>query len=118
MPGVGYPGSILVDMSANDSTALHLIGEIDLALANELEARLGDALSSDAAWVTVDLRDVSFMDSTGIEILMRARRSPLAGPRMFVYGARGQTKRLLQLTGLASDLGTPEEIAMFDAEAG
>ena len=97
-------------------TALILVvgGELDLASSGELEREVRLALDSDAASVIVDLREVEFIDSTGLGVLVKAHQQAGEAGREFalVRGA-SQVQRLLSLTGLAERLtmaDTPEEV--------
>jgi anti-anti-sigma factor len=49
-------------------------GELDLAVADQLKAALDD-VTSEGAEVLVLLGDCEFIDSTGVALLVRARRS-------------------------------------------
>jgi anti-sigma B factor antagonist len=49
-------------------------GELDIATAPRMIAALNEALADMAAPLVVDLSSVVFMDSTGLALLMNARR--------------------------------------------
>lgn len=53
--------------------ALHLEGEIDLAVADQLSEALREAMASGVA--VVDLSAVTFIDSTGLHAIVSAARS-------------------------------------------
>jgi anti-sigma B factor antagonist len=61
---------------------LHVEGELDCATAPELELRLR-ALAGLGHPVSVDLADVSFMDSSGLRLLLDARRQAELDGRAF-----------------------------------
>lgn len=46
-------------------------GDIDLANASEIEARIEAAIPNEATAVDVDLTDVTYLDSAGLRILFR-----------------------------------------------
>ena len=74
-------------------------GEIDLATARDLHAVLQE---SGHQSVTVDLKDVTFIDSSGLAILMRAHdRITLAGGRFSIRGPRPNVQRTFEVAGLA-----------------
>ena len=54
-------------------------GEIDLFTAPELKSALGEALESGRTRIVVDLTDTTFMDSTGVKLLLRAYMAHGAG---------------------------------------
>ena len=66
MPGVPR-FSLEVTEGAGGRTAIAVAGEVDLATSRELEATLRERLA--AGPVLLDLRQVAFMDSTGIRLL-------------------------------------------------
>ena len=77
---------------------LGLTGDLDLAAAPRLTACLDDALST--AWlVVVDLRELRFIDTTGLAAILtadeRARRSER---RLVLVRGPGQVTRLIGLT--------------------
>ncbi len=51
---------------------LMLLGELDLTVAGELESRLGE-LKAEGVPVRLDLSELSFIDSSGIGVITRAR---------------------------------------------
>jgi anti-anti-sigma factor len=74
-------------------------GELDLAVSDELEAIL-DAVAEKTD-VLVDLSGCEFLDSTGLAVLINARRDSREVGRRFVLCAPGpQVARLLEVTGL------------------
>ncbi len=62
-----------------------LIGELDLVVADRLSARL-DQLSSDRTRVRLDLSRVTFIDSSGIRVLIRAaQHAPRNGEHLIEF---------------------------------
>ena len=89
-------------------------GELDLASSPALEEELERVGTSDATFVIVDLRELEFMDSTGLSVLIKAhQRAEDNGQRFAVVRGPQQVQRLLSLTGVADKLtlaDTPEEL--------
>jgi anti-anti-sigma factor len=81
-------------------------GEIDLTTADQLAGQIANAAASHPGDVAVDLGGVSFMDSTGIFVLVMAVRAlePF-GRRLTVRNARPAARRTLEITGMAKILG-------------
>jgi anti-sigma B factor antagonist len=77
-------------------------GEVDLDTVARLRDSLDPNLWPECEGVLVDLRKVSFMDSTGIAALVAATRElAQAGAKLAVTAApRSQVEGLLELTGL------------------
>ena len=57
---------------SDGSLRLTLFGELDLTVVGELESRLGE-LNAEEAPVRLDLSELSFIDSSGIRVVTRAR---------------------------------------------
>lgn len=75
-------------------------GEIDMSSGPAIRDALL-AAQNDAADVIVDLTDVTFMDSTGINALIGAyRRAPTAGS-LKVVGAKSAVLKVFEITGVA-----------------
>jgi anti-sigma B factor antagonist len=89
-------------------------GELDLASSAALEEELVRVAESDSEQVILDLRELEFMDSTGLSTLVKAhQRAQEAGQRFGLVRGPQQVQRLLSLTGVAERLpfaDTPEEL--------
>jgi anti-sigma B factor antagonist len=89
-------------------------GELDVASSPALEQELERASGSEAELVILDLRDLEFMDSTGLSVLVKAqRRAQSAGRRFGLVNGGPQIRRLLSISGLADWLNivdAPEEL--------
>ncbi len=84
------------------------VGELDLATAPQLEEAL-EAARASARLVVLDLRRLTFLDSTGVHLVIdagtRARRS---GRRLVVIRGTGQVQILFAL------MNTSQYVEMFD----
>lgn len=90
-----------------DATVITVSGELDLASADQLDEAVRHAEESTTTrWIVVDLEDVSFLDSTGLSMLLEARkRARENGNRLrFVRSRHDQVKRLLSLTETSEQL--------------
>jgi len=86
----------------------HIKEDIDAASATAIQQHLADALGPDALSLVVDLSDTGYVDSAGIDMLLRLsdrldhRRAQL----VLVIPETSQLKRLAMIVGL------PEAIAI------
>ena len=71
MSGEGDAGAWPVRREG-DTVVLAASGDFDLATAPHLRERLQDLLAGGAQRVVVDLRDVAFVDSIGLGVLVSA----------------------------------------------
>jgi anti-anti-sigma factor len=79
---------------------LRLSGELDLAVAAGLEARILGVCGEGVSGIELDLSQLTFMDSTGLRALLNAQELCADhGYDFLVRPGGGQVQRLLELTG-------------------
>jgi anti-sigma B factor antagonist len=89
---------LTVDPSADGRPRLAIAGELDLSSAPELERSLS-ALQADGRPVVLDMRDVSFMDSSGLRVILAAdSRARSSGSRLLLVAGPPGVQRVFQLT--------------------
>jgi anti-anti-sigma factor len=96
----------------NDGGAPRVIvsGELDLATAEELDAELKRAETSGPATLVLDLRELDFMDSTGLRIVIAAdSRARERGARLLVVRAPEEVDRVFRLTRMDHHLELVDE---------
>ena len=109
------PTGFSISTSDRDGRAVIVVrGELDLATAPELDAVVTEALDAGQD-VVVDLRELAFMDSTGLRVLVAAHaraEGADAGPSFLVVrplpGAPIQ--RILAISGVESVLDLVDDI--------
>ena len=80
---------------------LTLNGEIDVYTAPELKAQLGEAIDSGCINVIVDLEGVSFIDSSGLGVLVSAlRRARERDGAVRIVCTRENILKIFRITGL------------------
>lgn len=90
-----------------DRLILELDGELDMASSDVLQASLARANGGEASTVVLDLRAVSFLDSTGLKAIFKARKAVgERGQQFAVTPGSAQVQRLLSLTRLDEHLRT------------
>jgi anti-sigma B factor antagonist len=96
------------------ATVIAVSGELDLASSPALQEELDRVAVSDSQMLIIDLRELDFMDSTGLSVLVRAhQRIEEQGRQLAMVKGPQQVQRLLSLTGVAERLtlvDTPEEL--------
>ena len=89
-----------------DAYVIRVEGELDLAGASDLESALADAELSEADRIVIDLDALSFIDASGLRVLVAAsRRSADDGDRLRLTRGTGEVSRMFRLTML--DLTLP-----------
>jgi len=90
----------VTDNLRDDRAVVTATGEIDLATSPALRTRLQDAIGRHRT-VIVDLSDVTFIDSTGLGVLIGGlRRVNEAGGEMRVVIADPRVLKIFEITGL------------------
>jgi len=92
-----------------DAQALLVVaaGVVDIYTTPLLEAALNDAVDRHST-VRCDLSGVRLLSADGISTLVRAyRRAAESGSRLTVRGARGHTRRVLEITKVEHLLSEP-----------
>jgi anti-sigma B factor antagonist len=85
-------------------------GELDLSSSPSLRDELARAHEAGAELVIVDLRELAFMDSTGLSVVVKAHQHAVDNGRRFAVVRGGkQVERLLSLTGVDERLTVVEQ---------
>jgi anti-sigma B factor antagonist len=81
-------------------------GELDLLTVPKLAASLNGVIRTSANDVVLDLRDVRFMDSAGLQLLLTTRRRLLRASRtLSVICDDGPVRRTIEVSRLTETLG-------------
>jgi anti-sigma B factor antagonist len=100
------------------ASVIAVSGELDLASSAALEDELSRVIQSSVDLVIVDLRELEFMDSTGLSTLVKAhQRADEAGQRLALIRGPQQVQRLLSLTGVAERLELADSAEELLAES-
>ena len=104
-PPAPDPG-LRIDASRDDEQVrLALRGDLDLAGVGVADAAIRDAMAQPGT-VIVDLSRLDFIGSEGIRIVLRAReRADADGVVLRVVAGEGAARRLIDILGLAEQLG-------------
>ena len=79
---------------------LSVAGEVDLATAPDLQAALDTALAEDPPALVVDLLEVTFLGSVGLQLLVGTQQRLGERARFAVAADGAATSRPIHLTGL------------------
>jgi anti-sigma B factor antagonist len=94
----------------DDAVRVVADGELDLSTARRLDEALRAAEAAAAPAIVLDIDAVSFVDSTGLRVLLAAAsRSRRTGNRLRLTGGAAQARRLFALTGVAHQLPTADD---------
>ena len=84
-----------------DTLRLELIGALDLVTADLVAEHVELALAEKPGELILDLDNVKFCDSAGIQIMLRARSAAhRQGARFRIVNVHGIIRRSLEITGV------------------
>lgn len=102
----GGPGSVEVHLDP-DTTLVRLIGEIDFALSDALDAAR-ESVQARGVGVQIDAYQVTFLDSIGVGFIARlAGALRTQGRALTIVGASRSLRETLVLSGISSLLSGP-----------
>jgi anti-sigma B factor antagonist len=102
----GAPIRIAVETLADGTPLVSVWGEVDLATAPQLERVLDDAARGGDRDMLVEFSHDSFIDSTGLNVLIQAaRRLRAKGRALHVTTENPHTRGVIETMGLAELLG-------------
>jgi anti-anti-sigma factor len=95
-----------------DHARLSLYGELDIAATTRFEAALAELEQDSPERLLLDLRGLTFLDSTGLRALLVAdTRAREAGRRLTILQGPEAVRRVFEITGLE------ERLELVDDEA-
>jgi anti-sigma B factor antagonist len=94
----------------NDRMVVTMEGELDMANAPLLQSRIESGELAAAKTVVLDLQQLTFLDSTGLRVILAARELCWRrGQEFAVTPGSQQVQRLLSVTGVGEHLRTIAE---------
>jgi anti-anti-sigma factor len=100
------PGELSLEHSAQgEGHRLLLAGELDMATAPALEARVAGLCAEGAGEIVLDLGELAFMDSTGLRAILATRELCAGyGCELALMPGSGSVQKVFQLAGLLDKL--------------
>ncbi len=95
-----------------DVAVVTVAGELDMATAPALQEEVTRLAAAGQTRLVFDLAEVSFCDSTGLSVFVRARnRSEAAGGEVRLAAPQRAVQRILEVSGLVEVLPTYSTLA-------
>jgi anti-anti-sigma factor len=95
---------------------LALTGELDIAGAARVEQELERIERQPPATIVLDLRQLAFMDSTGLRVIVAADgRAREQGRRLVIVRGSDTVQRIIQMTRLDERLEIVDDLAAVEA---
>ena len=99
---MSHQGSCSSEPAGDLAEVLMLDGAFDRSNAGQVELALGDAIDADKPQLVIDLRGVSFLDSTMLGVLIQGRGDTAArGGQLALIRPNATVWRVFVLTGLS-----------------
>jgi len=90
------------DAGLRDAPGVAVHGEVDISVADALEEVLDAAIRESVGAFIVDLSDLDFIESTGLQVLLRARGLLGREDReLAIVCPHGPVRRVFELAGLS-----------------
>ena len=97
------------------AVVLEFAGELDLAVGEEAAAALADAGCDVPPLIVLNLQGLSFMDSTGLHCLERAKaQADAVGTRLAILNGSGPAHKLLSLTRMDDVIEMVDDLTQLD----
>ncbi len=108
MEGGPRRNGLTIDAASDGSTyRMALLGELTLDTFDGFELAFESALTTDSERILIDIEQLEFIDSTGLQSVLRAKRRTENSDRLRMTRGHGEVAKLLRLTAL--DLVLPFE---------
>jgi anti-sigma B factor antagonist len=90
--------------AALSGNAIRVRGEIDMATAPQLRELLEQMVSSGTRRIVLDCRELEFLDSSGIGVLVAARNRMGDGGELVIESPPPHVLKVLEITGVSEHL--------------
>ena len=91
--------SISLKMLKNGTAELSLFGELDASVANEFKAAVEKAAVDKAKNLVLNMKDLEYMSSAGLRVLVFAKQKMGSGVDIYVIAAQEAVRDTIQMTG-------------------
>jgi anti-anti-sigma factor len=90
-------------VQGGSATHIRPTGELDIATTPALEQAIADATTESGSALVLDLRELTFMDSTGLRTLAQTNaRAETDGFSLSIVRGPRQIERVLEISGLGA----------------
>ncbi len=98
---MGSSAAITIAVESRDDMAhIRIGGELDMFTAPVLEGTLASAEQDGFRTIMLDLRDLTFIDSSGLRVFVRAwDQAKTNGHQLLLVEASSEAQRLFKMTG-------------------
>jgi anti-sigma B factor antagonist len=94
--------SVSSSRDSSGALTLSIVGELDIASVGAVNEAIEEYLSDDSRRVVFDLGGLTFMDSTGLALMLQVSKKV---DTIEIYNATPIVRRVIEATGLEEILG-------------
>lgn len=98
------PGFACPVCTREDTVVLFPTGELDMATVSRFEHAAGEALAMSCARLLIDLRELTFIDSSGVRAVLRLQARIGETPQLELLPGPAAVQRVFELAGLTAAL--------------
>ena len=110
----GEPTEFTLHFADRGTPVLTVTGELDLATAANLRSRIRSAIEHTEGDLILDMRNVTYFDSSGLSVVLEARDLlERAGRTLIIHDPSVSVTTILTICGLADRIAT----SMTESEA-
>lgn len=91
--------SVTSKMLKNGTAEISLIGELDASVANEFKMAVEKAAADKAKRLVLNMKDLEFMSSAGLRVLVFAKQKMGSDVDIYVIAAQDAVRDTIQMTG-------------------
>ncbi|MFG3040602.1 STAS domain-containing protein [Streptomyces sp. NPDC048330] len=108
-----------VEIRDDSTVVLSVRGELDMETADRLQEHLTDQLGQGRRHLVLDLSALDFMDSSGLNVLIRVvHKARAAGGDLYLTAPTPAVRRILEITGVTSAVPPHDGLAEALAAVG
>jgi|LGVF01.2.fsa_nt_gb anti-sigma B factor antagonist len=90
-----------VKCDVNEKNMIYINGEVDIYTVGKFRKPIKEMIEADVSEIILNCSDLSYMDSTGIGVLIELRKITMdKGQEIVVLNPRPNIKNLLRITGV------------------
>ncbi len=91
--------SITSQIMKDGTAELSLVGELDASVANEFKVAVEKAAAEKAKRLVLNMKDLEFMSSAGLRVLVFAKQKMGSGVDIYVIAAQDAVRDTIEMTG-------------------
>ncbi len=103
--------SVTSKMLDDGSTEISLVGELDASVANEFKAAVEKAAAEKPKKLVLNMKNLEFMSSAGLRVLVFAKQKMGADVDIYVIGAQDPVRDTIEMTGFQHSVIMQDEFS-------